>query len=58
MVELLTLSVVQCCIFHFVDVNVFELSLHPLKADSGTVNDVQSHWYRRCLETFVATNLQ
>jgi len=56
-VELFTLSVVECCIFHFVDVNVFELSLHPLRTDSVTVNEVQSHWYRGCLETLVATRL-
>jgi hypothetical protein len=56
-VELFTLSVVQCCIFHFVDVKVFGLSLHPLRAVSVTVNDVQSYWYRECLEMLVATHL-
>jgi len=56
-VELFTPSVAQCCICNFVSVTVFEFSLHPLRADIVTVNDVQSHWYRRCLETLASTHL-
>jgi hypothetical protein len=48
---------VTCCIFYFVDVNMFQLPLHPLRADSGTVNNDQYHCYRRCLETSVPTDL-
>jgi hypothetical protein len=56
-VELFTLTVAQCCIFLFVDVKVFELSIHPPRVDRVTVKFVKSHWYRGCLERFAATHL-